>query len=520
MSIFGERIRRPEPDIGTILSDYAKKHYVDTQDGTISEALKHFKAQLVSELSDYVKKHYVDTQDGTISEALKHFKAQLVSELSDYVKKHYVDAQDGTISEALKYFKAQLVSDLSEYAKKDYVDAQDSTISEALKHFKAQLVSDLSDYVKKHYVDAQDSTISEALKHFKAQLVSDLSDYVKKHYVDAQDGTISEALKHFKAQHVSDLSEYAKKDYVDAQDGTISEALKHFKAQHVSDLSEYAKKDYVDAQDGTISEALKHFKAQLVSDLSEYAKKDYVDAQDALRVLKAGDTMTGDLTMGAQSRVRGLPTSKSGPRLQGDEAISHFETVDIIKKVLNDFRYRDGPNLSGLAGLADYARKIDAQYGPVIPGLADYARKKDVQDALNALKTGDTMFKRKPLITVWAENKRSMVDKRYEWSFGSDAARGYANGGYPMLAAGRVLRMGLSTTAPHNGVSDAGVNISVNGMENKSYGATRLAGQISGVSIFETPLELDQGDTINFKSVTHNPKIAGATVSLLIELDL
>ena len=81
MSIFGERIRRPGPDIGTILSDYVKKDYVDTQDGTISEALKHFKAQLVSDLSDYVKKDYVDTQDGTISEALKHFKAQLVSDL-------------------------------------------------------------------------------------------------------------------------------------------------------------------------------------------------------------------------------------------------------------------------------------------------------------------------------------------------------------------------------------------------------------------------------------------------------
>ena len=88
------------------------------------------------------------------------------------------------------------------------------------------------------------------------------------------------------------------------------------------------------------------------------------------------------------------------------------------------------------------------------------------------------------------------------------------------LAAGRVLRMGLSTTAPHNGISDVGVNISVNGKENKSYGATRFPGQISGVSIFETPLELAQGDTINFKSATHNPKIAGATVSLLIELDL
>ena len=89
-----------------------------------------------------------------------------------------------------------------------------------------------------------------------------------------------------------------------------------------------------------------------------------------------------------------------------------------------------------------------------------------------------------------------------------------------MLAAGRILRMGLSTTASHSGVSDAGVNISINGKEKRSYGATRFPGQISGISIFETPLELAQGDTINFKSATHNPKIAGATVSLLIELDL
>ena len=38
MSIFGERIRRPGPEIGTILSEYVKKDYVDAQDGTIGEA--------------------------------------------------------------------------------------------------------------------------------------------------------------------------------------------------------------------------------------------------------------------------------------------------------------------------------------------------------------------------------------------------------------------------------------------------------------------------------------------------
>ena len=232
--------------------------------------------------------------------------------------------------------------------------------------------------------------------------------------------------------------------------------------------------------------------------LSDYVKKQYVDAQDALRVLKAGDTITGDLTMRAQSRVRDLPTSKVGPRLQGDEAVSEFETVEVINEALKYLKAQI------ISDLSEYTKK-------------DYV---DAQDDLRVLKADDTMVKRKPLITVWAENKRSMVDNRYEWSFGSDAARGYSNGGYPMLAAGRVLRMGLSTTASHSGVSDAGVNISVNGKEKKSYGATKLSGQISGVSIFETPLELAQGDTINFRSATHNPRIVGATVSLLIELDL
>ena len=42
--------------------------------------------------------------------------------------------------------------------------------------------------------------------------------------------------------------------------------------------------------------------------LSGYAKKDYVDAQDGLRVLKAGDDMSGDLDMGGgEQLVRGLP---------------------------------------------------------------------------------------------------------------------------------------------------------------------------------------------------------------------
>ena len=54
----------------------------------------------------------------------------------------------------------------------------------------------------------------------------------------------------------------------------------------------------------------------------DYAKKDYVDEQLALRVLKTGDTMTGDLTM-ARGLIRGLPlTQPTGTTTNSDEAIS------------------------------------------------------------------------------------------------------------------------------------------------------------------------------------------------------
>ena len=89
-----------------------------------------------------------------------------------------------------------------------------------------------------------------------------------------------------------------------------------------------------------------------------------------------------------------------------------------------------------------------------------------------------------------------------------------------MMAAGRVLRIGLSTTAPHNLISTALVNISVNGVENPLYGTIKPPGQTCGISIFSTPLALQQGDKINFRSASSTPEITSAVVSLLIELDL
>ena len=65
----------------------------------------------------------------------------------------------------------------------------------------------------------------------------------------------------------------------------------------------------------------------------DYAKKDYVDEQLDLRVLKTGDTMTGDLTI-AQGLIRGLPlTQPMVTTTNSDEAISSYHVIDLINKV-------------------------------------------------------------------------------------------------------------------------------------------------------------------------------------------
>ena len=141
---------------------------------------------------------------------------------------------------------------------------------------------------------------------------------------------------------------YAKKDYVDAQvalrvlktgdtmSGDLTMAWGQVRGLPMNmnkrldgdeALSQYQVVEIV-------TEALRHFKAQIIPDLSEYAKKDYVDAQDGLRVLKAGDTMTGDLTM-AQGLIRGLPlTQPMGTTTNSDEAISSYHVIrELIRRI-------------------------------------------------------------------------------------------------------------------------------------------------------------------------------------------
>ena len=115
---------------------------------------------------------------------------------------------------------------------------------------------------------------------------------------------------------------------------------------------------------------------------------------------------------------------------------------------------------------------------------------------------------------------RPLNNNKYEWSFGNGASGGNGERGYPMSAVGRILHMGLARSSSGSVPSDMVVNIVVNGTENTAYGVTKPNSQFSGTITFGTPLELAQGDIINFRSAMSNTAVMSACVSLLIELDL
>ena len=127
---------------------------------------------------------------------------------------------------------------------------------------------------------------------------------------------------------------------------------------------------------------------------------------------------------------------------------------------------------------------------------------------------------RKPLITVFAEEKGPLSEGHAEWSFGNGVAA-IPNIGYPMPAAGRIIKGSLCTVTGSGITSEyVKVNLVKNGYEQIYHAIGKANDEWSGSVSFDPPLEVNIGDRINFVSKTSNANVTAAVVSVLIELDM
>jgi len=109
----------------------------------------------------------------------------------------------------------------------------------------------------------------------------------------------------------------------------------------------------------------------------------YVDSQTSLRVLKAGDTMTGDLNM-SEKLIRGLPTT-SPPLYHGDEATSWSQTTSLVIDAANTRVKKEGDTMSGDLNMG--TKNITSLAEPT--NISDAATKNYVDGRVK--KSGDTM---------------------------------------------------------------------------------------------------------------------------------
>ena len=263
----------------------------------------------------------------------------------------------------------------------------------------------------------------------------------------------------------------------------------------------------------------------------DVATKAYVDSNSAAdKVSKSGDTMTGDLLVNVSSdtiRLMGctdLIEGKSFLLWLGNYQNQLHYTVSALPEAQTPVTMETTHGFLVKVGNTDVI-----QLGSLISvhkhvTMNDSSRIMDLPlpSTGGEPATKNYVDSRKPLITIWAEQKGVIENQKFEWSFGGGAeGRTHRHSGYTMMASGRILRMGLGGTAGSSVIPyEATVNVVVNGREKMSYGVTIDRRSRSATRRFAIPLELDEGDRINFRSASDNPNITSAVVSLLIQLDL
>ena len=210
--------------------------------------------------------------------------------------------------------------------------------------------------------------------------------------------------------------------------------------------------------------------AELATGPDNRALKARLDAQVGLRVLKAGDTMMGELQMRG-NMIRGLPQVYPPSDYRGNEAISWSQVVRLLREPLETW---------------------EASRSPIEPS-------------------------RKPLITVWAEESGAL-DGGYERSFGNGCNQ-HATLGYAMPTPGRIKTMTLCVVPKRVA---ARVGLVVNGRDVPNYEVSKSASQRAGIVSWVEAYELAPGDAITFKTIWSDDeaRASSAIVSILIELDV
>ena len=144
----------------------------------------------------------------------------------------------------------------------------------------------------------------------------------------------------------------------------------------------------------------------------------------------------------------------------------------------------------------------------------NFQRKGEISDEMKAYLQTAGAGPPKPIFTVWAVAKGTLLPGSPVFSFG------HRESDYVALANGRILRLGVLAHFKRDVESDVIIHVTVNGNPTNGYGCTQAAASQSGVEIFDTPLEFRQGDVINFMCVNGNADTKSTLASALIEIDL
>jgi len=380
--------------------------------------------------------------------------------------------------------------DLTEYARKDYVDQKvnyrvlksGDTMSGHL-NMRRQLVRGLpTDYPPRY---AGDEAVSWG------QALGLMNEYfllaLRLDGVSTMRGPLQMGNHYIK--NVKDPfqpQDAATKGYVDSREPTITRDLdmEGYRIKAMKDPTEpqdAATKEYVDSREPTITGDLQ------MGDYQIKAMKDPTEPQDAATkeyVDSRGISITEDLQMG-DYRIKGIRWP--------------IDPYDAVPKYYVDSRE---PKITEDLIMKGY--RIRQMDNPIEP--LDAATKKYVDEQ-----------RRKPLITVWAEQKYT-DEHTYEWSFGGNAdAAGYSTG-YLTLAPCKIIRMGLALARRDNDPNIlAKVSVMGGGVET---GFEMIASTPTSFHIFDYPIFVAEGILLNFKTHLMPDNVVSAVASLLIELDL